>query len=189
MCLPFLSNVIEQSSQMNRERPWSCFLSQNPRLTHDTLEAFANEQNLTISAVRNWVNNRKQRMKRGSTTSFEETPAKYPRAEDSDEGDFQARSQPEFDASSLSRVENEDIPTMVSESPFVQSRIPQTRVPSDLIEASSFNEDGSNHDTNAPTMVGETAVFKQEHEVQKQCEYDETNTNLTVDCLGGVAND
>lgn len=57
------------------------FFSQNPRLTHDTLEAFASEHNLTISAVRNWVNNRKQRLKRNYGSSFEGNDPKIPKVD------------------------------------------------------------------------------------------------------------
>ncbi|XP_028396818.1 homeobox protein cut-like 1 [Dendronephthya gigantea] len=125
------------------------FLSQNPRLTHDTLEQFATEQNLTISAVRNWVNNRKQRMKRGSSTGFDESPGKYIRfdgSEDLDDGGFPTRQQ-EYDSSSINGIETEGVPTMVTSAPYNQEKVAQSRVSTEFeatrvsaeFDASSFD--------------------------------------------------
>ena len=162
------------------------FLSQNPRMTHDTLEEFACEQNLTVSAVRNWVNNRKQRMKRGSSTGTEESPGKYPRidgSEDLDDGGFQTREQ-EFEASGFH--ETEGVPTLVNSAPYDQGRLSQrastefeaTRVSADF-ETSSFNGD-----TSIPDVPSMALSFKQENDGQKQCEYNNGSTNVTVECLG-----
>lgn len=165
------------------------FLTQNPRLTHDTLEQFAHDQNLTISAVRNWVNNRKQRMKRGSSTGFEESPGKYPRSDgsdDLDDGGFQTRPQ-DFESSGFHAVETEGVPTMVNSAPYDQGRVPQTvgtefeatRVTTEFDE-SSFNGVGS---TSVADVSAITTPLKQENDGKKQCEYD-SSTNVTVECLG-----
>jgi hypothetical protein len=165
------------------------FLTQNPRLTHDTLEQFAHEQNLTISAVRNWVNNRKQRMKRGSSTGFEESPGKYPRSDgsdDLDDGGFQTRPQ-DFESSGFHAVETEGVPTMVNSAPYDQGRVPQTvgtefeatRVTTEFDE-SSFNGVGS---TSVADVSAITTPLKQENDGKNQCEYD-SSTNVTVECLG-----
>ena len=163
------------------------FLSQNQRLTHDTLEQFAHEQNLTISAVRNWVNNRKQRMKRGST-GFEESPGKYPRVDDSDEldnGSFQTRSE-HYEASGFHEIETEQVPTMVSSAPYDQNRVAQrintqfdaTRVTTEL-DTPSFNGVGTTSVDDVPTMA---TSFKQENDEQEPCERNGP-TNVTVECL------
>ena len=162
------------------------FLSQNPRLTHDTLEQFAHEQNLTISAVRNWVNNRKQRMKRGSSTSFEESPGKYPRidgSEDLENGGFQPRTQ-EFEASDYHSIETEGTPTMVNAATFDQSKVaPRVSTEFDAttvsaeFETSSFNGVSG---SDVPTMA---TTFKQEGDGQKHCQYN-GSSNVTVECLG-----
>lgn len=71
------------------------FFNSDPRLTHDTLEGFASDNNLTISAVRNWVNNRKQRLKRNCSSSFDESDIKHLKTEqlevDVDEEDSSER--------------------------------------------------------------------------------------------------
>ena len=162
------------------------FLSQNPRLTHEVLEEFAHEQNLTISAVRNWVNNRKQRMKRGST-GFEESPGKYPRIEGpdviDDEGSFQTSSQ-KFEASVFHDVESEEVPTMVSTAPYDQNSGPQrvttefegTRASTE-VETSGFNGVGNTSVVDIPTPA-----FKQENNGQKQCEYN-APIDVSMECL------
>lgn len=59
------------------------FISKNPRLHHEKLEQFAREHHLTISSVRNWVNNRKQRMKRDSSSGADDNLPKCLRLESS----------------------------------------------------------------------------------------------------------
>ena len=164
------------------------FLSQNPRMTHDTLEQFAREQNLTISAVRNWVNNRKQRMKRGSSTGYEDSPGKYPRIEGSDDLDdnsFQTRAQ---SLDGYRGIESEGIPTMVNSTTYEQGRVAQrmntefneTTVNSEF-DTSSFNGDVNN---TVPNVSIVATSFKQENDEQKQCEHDGSTNNITVESLG-----
>lgn len=165
------------------------FLSQNPRLTHDTLEQFATEQNLTISAVRNWVNNRKQRMKRGSSTGFEESPGKYLRfdgSEDLDDSGFTSRQQ-EYNSPNINGIETEGVPTMVSSAPYNHEKVAPSRVSTEFeatrvsaeFDASSF--DGVKNTSAVDAAVATT--FKQENDGQKQCEYDKSTNNVTIECL------
>lgn len=152
------------------------FLLQNPRLTHDTLEEFSREQNLTISAVRNWVNNRKQRMKRGSSTVLEESPGKYPRidgADDFDDDGFHSRSQ-EFDGPGYPCIDS-DVPTMVNSTSYDQTQLSHAVV--NEFETSNFTC-GINTPKDDPPV---STTFKQENGTQNQCEYN-SSTNVTAEC-------
>lgn len=88
------------------------FFNSDPRLTHDTLEGFANDNNLTISAVRNWVNNRKQRLKRNCGSSFEGNDTKYLKTEQLVNGD---------EDSSERRGSGQDVSSKVTSPGFCES--------------------------------------------------------------------
>ena len=126
-------------------------------------------------------------MKRGSSTSFEESPGKYPRIdgpEDLENGAFQARPQ-EFEASNYHSIETEGTPTMVNSATFDQSKVAQ-RVSTEFdativtaeFETPSFN--GVSDSSDVPTIA---TTFKQENNEQKQCQFN-GSSNVTVECLG-----
>lgn len=141
------------------------FFISNPRLTHDTLETFASDNNLTISAVRNWVNNRKQRLKRTSSSSFEENDAKFPKNEEklSFDEDVVERRDDGQDASSKENSpsftepdSNGDLtsPTLVNGSSIRnEESVEETMKPRQGFSSASFSTPSK-----IPTMVGHLAM-------------------------------
>lgn len=142
------------------------FFSQNPRLTHDTLEEFASEQNLTISAVRNWVNNRKQRLKRSCGSSNDESDAKVLRTDDPSglhEEAAHRGSHGEMDSSGENGLGHNDldsptgIPTMVGR-PTLKQEDDEDMDNQKSEHGNGFSSNVFSSSTSIPTMVENIAM-------------------------------